>query len=122
VTDETEALRAEVAELRAEIERLQAWQATHVCQPQAGNWPSQCTCGTSTRCPVHVPPPWQGTWTSTIRPWTSVAAGAAGGGSTHMWTVNTAATPMVTIAPLTTMGAAPQPRIFTYYDVGGECA
>jgi hypothetical protein len=118
VTDETEALRAEVAELRAEIERLQAWQATHVCQPQAGNWPSQCTCGTSTRSPVHAPPPWQGTWTS-------VAAGAAGGGSTHMWTANTAntaATPMVTIVPLTTMGAAPQPQIFTYYDVGGECA
>lgn len=34
MADETEALRAEIAELRAEVERLGAWKAGHSCAPQ----------------------------------------------------------------------------------------
>ena len=57
MADETEALRAEVAGLRAEVERLRAWQAGQMC---AG----ACTCPHPTAaapfsaapCPVHSRP------------------------------------------------------------------
>ena len=40
MADETEALRTEIAELRAEVDRLRAWQAGHSCssQPQVRYW------------------------------------------------------------------------------------
>jgi hypothetical protein len=64
MADETETLRAEVAELRAEVERLQAWQAGHSCAaplvPLAAPYatsPPPCTCGQTSVCQQH--PPWR---------------------------------------------------------------
>ena len=77
VADETEALRAEVAELRSEVERMRAWQAGHVCAPVV----SQCTCGSTalpTTCPVHTRP-----WTGYVSP-QNVCGGAAPIGQTIM--------------------------------------
>lgn len=84
--DDTEALRAENAELRAEVEHLRAWRNTHVCAPGSG-----CTCPHPTAaapvaplpCPVHsgrvtIGDP-SGGW------FPNVCGGAAGVAPTVVW-------------------------------------
>jgi hypothetical protein len=66
MADTIKSLRAELAELRAEVERLRAWQNGHVCAAP------RCTCGSTampTACPVH-------TWTGYISPPNVCGAGA----------------------------------------------
>lgn len=76
--DDAGALRAEVAELRAEVERLRAWQAGHVCAAPVAN---QCTCSiANTRCPLHLPPG----WTGYVAP-LNVCGGAVGVPQTVIW-------------------------------------
>lgn len=58
MADETEALRAELADLRAEVDRLRAWQAGHSCAPawpfpQLPPAPPPCTCGSTGGCLAH---------------------------------------------------------------------
>ena len=92
--DEGAALRAEVAELRGEVERLRSWQNGHICAPGGActcatvspvcTWapcpvhsavPSQpsCTCGTSVRCYRHCPADWQ--WPTIVNWYPTMGAG-----------------------------------------------
>jgi hypothetical protein len=74
VPDETEALRAEVAELRAEVERLRAAQANHICVPAPTGWPtSVCAGGAAAQAHLYM----LNTAANTPTTWMFPPAGAA---------------------------------------------
>jgi hypothetical protein len=107
--DTLAALCAEIAGLKAEVEALRTWQATHVCAQPVSYWPTPtgppCTCGTTVVCQRH--PMW--------RQQTNYAAGCAGQPVTYV--VNTAAGQYpepLNIYYSTACAAAAVPAAYTY--------
>jgi hypothetical protein len=53
--DETAALRAEVTELRTEVERLRVWQNSHVCIPVTHWQPTAAAAGCALPVMLNIP-------------------------------------------------------------------
>ena len=121
MADETETLRAELADLRAEVDRLRAWQAGHSCAPA---WPfpqlpiqqPPCTCGSTAGCLAHPRPNPPGVWCQTATPpsWLNIC----GANALSVPTLNidtTCGQPPTVITKMPTQGCADQGQASVYY-------